>query len=119
MIKERGSASHGDTDIRVVQRMYLENTDESKGHYKFYQVDFCYDKNSDEYVVCATWGRIGNESGFQYKARGKKIDEVLEPMEKVMVQKLFSRGYNMKDVQRWAHEARPGEQSCFEEEDWD
>jgi predicted DNA-binding WGR domain protein len=60
--------------------MRLENKDRSKGHYKYYQVDVCYDHRHGKYIVDATWGRIGNTGQHQQKAAAPELDDVLDQM---------------------------------------
>lgn len=97
--------------------MYLENT--SGNHNKFYRVDICYDNPSDEYIVESEWGRINGGSQWMVKTHGEDFNTVIDNMEKLLLQKLFKRGYNMMDVQRWPYEAREGDEELFVEEDWD
>ena len=104
---------------RVVQRMKLQNVNPSKGHNKFYQVDVSFDKPDDFYRVEATWGRIGTGGTYMVKAQGKNLDDVLDDMDKVLLQKLFKRGYEMIDIQRWPIEARDDDGDRFFDEDWD
>jgi predicted DNA-binding WGR domain protein len=99
--------------------MRLENKDRSKGHYKYYQVDVCYDHRHGKYIVDATWGRIGNTGQHQQKAAAPELDDVLDQMEKVLLQKLFKRGYEMVDIQRWPESALSKDQDRFIDEDWD
>jgi len=99
--------------------MRLENKDRLKGHYKFYQVDVCYDSLDNLYVVDATWGRIGSKGQHQVKASSSELDDVLGNMEKVLLQKLFKKGYEMVDIKRWPASARSDDQDRFIDEDWD
>ena len=116
---KEGPRSHEGQEGRVVQRMRLENINPKKGHRKFYQVDVCFDKPEDMYRIEATWGRIGNAGTYMVKAQGQHLDDVLDNMEKVLLQKLFKRGYEMTDIQRWPDEAREEDRERFNEEDWD
>lgn len=118
-MNERGPRAHEGKQGRVIQRMRLQNINVIKGHYKFYQVDVCFDKSSDLYRIEATWGRIGNVGNHMVKAQGNNLDDVLDDMEKVLLQKLFKRGYDMVDIQRWPIEARNGDGDRFVDEDWD
>ena len=119
MSENKGPMLRYNDSIRVVQRMRLENKDRVKGHYKFYQVDVCYDSVANQYTVDATWGRIGNYGQHQQKAQGPDLDDVLDDMEKVLLQKLFKRGYEMIDIKRWPDSALPKDQERFIDEDWD
>jgi len=116
-MKERGPRANEGQEGRVIQRMRLENTNDR--HYKFYQVDICYNEPSDMYYVEATWGPIGTSGRYQVKGQGKDLGNVVDNMDRVLVQKLFKRGYSMTDVKRWPHEARKGDEGCFVDEDWD
>lgn len=118
-VMDKGPILRYDEKIRVIQRMRLENKDRAKGHYKFYQVDVCYDSRQKKYIVDATWGRIGNSGQHMVKASGKQLDDVLDDMEKVLIQKLFKRGYKMVDIKRWPGSALPEDQERFIDEDWD
>jgi predicted DNA-binding WGR domain protein len=115
----RGPRAKEGQDGRVIQRMKLQNINPAKGHKKFYQVDVCFDKTGDMYRIEATWGRIGNVGTYMVKAQGQNLDDVLDDMEKVLLQKLFKRGYEMIDIQRWPTEARSGDGDRFIDEDWD
>jgi len=99
--------------------MKLQCINPKKGNYKFYQVDVCFDKPGDLYRVEATWGRIGNAGQYMVKAQGNKLDDVLDEMDKVLLQKLFKKGYEMIDIQRWPIEARGEDGDRFVDEDWD
>ena len=118
-LDQRGPLVRHNEKLRVIQRMKLQCINREKNHRKFYRVDVCYDSRYNKYVVDATWGRIGREGQHMVKAEGKLLDDVLEEMEKVLLQKLFKKGYEMIDIQRWPVEAREEDRDRFIDEDWD
>jgi len=121
MKKQRGPEANS-KGARVVQRIELTNTDKTgvSKHNKFYQVDFCFSRLDDRYLVEATWGRIGTSGTYMVKAQGKDLNDVVDQMEKVLLQKLFKRGYEMRNIKRWPYEARDkSDAACFMDEDWD
>jgi len=117
--EKKGPALHNSLHTRVIQRMQLQNIDKKKNHYKFYRVDVGYNKKRDKYIVDTTWGRIGAKGQHQVKAEGDVLDEVLNEMERVLLQKLFKRGYEITDIKRWPNEARAEDQDRYINEDWD
>ena len=100
-----------------IQSIYLTNT--SKHHNKFYQVDFCYNKSNDEYEIHANWGPIGCATGYQVKGTGKDVNNMIDTMEKVLLQKLFKKGYEVIDIECRPDRARVGDEKCFDGESWD
>lgn len=117
--QDRGPMVRYNDKLRVIQRMRLRCINPAKNHRKFYRVDVCYDSRHNKYVVDATWGRIGNTGQNMVKAEGVLLDDVLDEMEKVLLQKLFKKGYEMIDIQRWPIEAREEDRGRFIDEDWD
>ena len=104
---------------KLVQFMYLECREKSlkgKKHFKFYRVELLYDKVFNCYEVEATWGRIGRAGQTMVKFRGEELDAVVNDMEKLLVKKLYSKGYVLDDMSTFKENAREGDRESFENE---
>lgn len=104
-----------DSRPQVVQRMYLENVDPAKNHHKFYEVITEYHGACDRYRLWVRYGRIGNYGQEHTKFEGESIDKLADELEKLLVKKLFKRGYVMHDSEVHPENARDGDRDRFAE----